>query len=285
MPIPDYESIMLPLLQFSGDGKLVKFGDACDHFGSFYKLTEAELEQLLPSGRYPVFRSRFSWAKTYLTKAKILESPTRGTFQITQRGRDLLQSPPPKITSLFLRRYPEFVQFQQGNDGTTASVVAASVSIPVVASTTAVLSAAPEQTPDELLDNAYGQLRKSLAEDLLEQIKQTSPRFFEILVVDVLVAMGYGGSSKDAAQVVGKSGDGGIDGIIKEDHLGLGAIYVQAKKWDNVVPRPEIQKFVGALQGNQASKGVFITTSTFSDGAKEYVKNWLWILVCCALYR
>ena len=223
------------------------------HFG----ITEKELHLLLPSGRYPIFRSRVSWAKTYLAKAHLLEVPIRGIFRITQRGSEVLQQNISKIDNEFLRQYPEFLEFQRRpNVEPSTKTEKGTKSIksepkPV---------AQEEQTPDEILGNAYLELQRSLAQDILKQIEQCTPHFFEIVVVDLLVAMGYGGGIKDAAQVVGKSGDEGINGIIKEDRLGLDTIYIQAKKWKNSNPvsRSEVQKFVGALQGRHASKGIFI---------------------------
>ncbi len=272
MAIPDYESIMLPLLQFAGDSQMHKFGDACDELAKHFGITEKELHLLLPSGRYPIFRSRVSWAKTYLAKAHLLEVPIRGNLRITQRGSEVLQQNISKIDNEFLRQYPEFLEFQRRSS--------AAASTKTEKMTKSVKSdhkpaAQEEQTPDEILGNAYLELQRSLAQDILKQIEQCTPHFFEILVVDLLVAMGYGGSIKDAAQVVGKSGDEGIDGIIKEDRLGLDTIYIQAKKWKNSNPvsRAEVQKFVGALQGRHASKGIFITTARFAESARGYVKN------------
>ena len=270
MVIPDYQSVMIPLMRYASDRQVHSFAEACDHLARHFGLGEDALRELLPSGRYPVFRSRVGWATTYLTKAGLLERPSRGRFRITPRGCEALRRSA-TIDTTFLRNYPEFVAFQDGTDAETAQGAPTS-------QTLAPETPPPvrdERTPDELLEYAYLELRKALVQELLEQITHCSSRFFEALVVDVLVAMGYGGSRKDAAQVVGKSGDEGIDGIIKEDHLGLDNIYIQAKKWNDKKPisRPEIQKFVGALQGHHASKGVFITTGRFSESAKSYVKN------------
>lgn len=268
MAIPDYETIMLPLLQLAGDGQIHKFAEVVDTLGSQFGITEAELRELLPSGKYPVFRSRVGWAKTYLTKALLLELPMRGSLRITQRGLDLLKQGITSVDAKFLDCYPEFVEFQ-GSSKLEANHK------PKKAQQAEITESLAERTPDETLEYAYLELQKSLAQDILAQVKLCSPRFFEILVVDLLVAMGYGGSIKDAAQVVGKSGDGGIDGIIKEDRLGLDTIYIQAKKWDenSIISRSEIQKFVGALQGHHANKGVFITTGRFAKPAKDFVKS------------
>ena len=260
MAMPDYQSVLMPLLKIAGDGQTHKFSDACDFLAQHFNISTEELKELLPSGKYPKFKSRVGWAKTYLNKAGLIEYPNRGTFAITQRGQDVLNSGIEKIDNAFLQQYPEFLEFVKGstskddNDGGTV----------------------PDKlTPDERLETAYQELQASLAMDLLKQTKKCTPLFFERLVIDLLVSMGYGGSIEDAGEVIGKSGDEGIDGIIKEDCLGFGIVYVQAKKWDdtNPISRPEIQKFVGALQGKNAQKGVYITTGKFSAPAKEFVKN------------
>lgn len=271
MAIPDYQGFMKPLLDITKDGATHKFSDACDVLAVQLKLTDEEILQLLPSGRYPIFRSRVGWAKTYLTKAALLKIEGRGNFKITKRGLDAYASKQ-SIDSKYLLQFPEFLAFQQKSNLTPSNTTLTGAPQPKVDLPSEV---AEQKTPDELLESAYRALRQTLTEDLLDQVQASKPEFFEKLVVDLLVAMGYGGSRKDAAQVVGKSGDGGIDGIIKEDRLGLDAIYVQAKRWNgtSTISRPEIQKFVGALQGNQASKGVFITTAKFSDSARQYVKN------------
>jgi len=191
-----------------------------------------------------------------MKKAGLIEHPKRGVFKITDRGKAVLADNPPRIDVKFLNQFPEFIKFRSLRHKKTPATIE------------------PEtRTPEEALDAAYGQIRADLEAEILSAVSAGSPEFFERLVVDVLVHMGYGGNRKDAGQAVGKRGDGGIDGIIKEDKLGLDTIYIQAKKWDNTVSRPEIQKFAGALQGVRAHKGVFITTSGFSSGAEEYAHN------------
>lgn len=202
-----------------------------------------------------------AWARVYLGKAGLLETARRGVLRITASGLEVLGEHPARIDVKFLERFPEFVAFR------TARAHAGGEQQP---ETGAPKTGESEQTPEEALDVAYGRLRATLEADLLEQIKAATPTFFESLVIDLLVAMGYGGSIADAGQAVGRSGDGGIDGIIKEDRLGLDAIYVQAKRWENTVGRPDIQRFAGALQGHRARKGVFITTSSFSRDARDY---------------
>lgn len=260
MAIPDYETVMLPLMQFVADGKDHTINEATNHLSDLFKLTLEEREQRIPSGQSSYIKNRTGWAKTYLKKAGLLSSPKRGVIQITDRGREVLSQKPERINRALLEQFPEFVEFQERSNATEKTELAE-------------VAAADKQTPEEAIEHSYTQLRSQLADELLEQIKGCSSDFFERLVVDVIVAMGYGGSHRDAAKATQRSNDGGIDGIIKQDRLGLDTIYIQAKKWDDSRPihRPEIQKFAGALQGVRARKGIFITTSSFSDGAREYV--------------
>ncbi|MEZ6176383.1 MAG: restriction endonuclease [Candidatus Scalinduaceae bacterium] len=209
-----------------------------------------------PSGQQEIFSNRVGWARTYMKKAGLLDSPKRGYFKITQRGLKVLAQKPPKIDVSFLEQFKEFIEFRDLKRD--KSILKEKSGIET------------ETTPEEALENAYQNLKDELAGDLLQQIKQSPPSLFEKIVVELLVKMGYGGSRKDAGQAIGKSGDEGIDGIIKEDRLGLDIIYIQAKRWDNTVGRPEIQKFAGALQGQRARKGIFITTSNFSKEAHDY---------------
>ncbi len=222
------------------------------------QLSEVDLKKRLPSGLQSTFSNRMNWAATYLKKAGLLEPTRRGFYQITSRGRELLAQNPPEITVKLLRQYPEFVEFKNlkgtrsGKDQTDVMT--------------------NEITPSEALERAYDNIRGELANNLLSMLKQTSPSFFERIVVELLVRMGYGGSRSDAGQAIGKTGDGGIDGIIKEDKLGLDVVYVQAKRWDNhSVGRPDVMQFAGALQAQHANKGIFITTSRFTQEAREYV--------------
>lgn len=258
MAIPDYQSIMLPLLKLASDQKEHSKQEVIERLASFFKLSETELREFLPSGKQEIFDNRVGWAKTFLKKAGLIDSPKRGVFVITERGLAVLKSNPPKINVAFLRQYPEFVEFQ------TVKRESKQIEEGEVSS---------QQTPEESLEYGYQKLRQALAQDLLGKIKSCSPAFFEKLVVELLVKMGYGGSRRDAGQAIGKSGDEGIDGIIKEDKLGLDVIYIQAKKWEGVVGRPEIMKFVGALQGQHARKGIFITTSYFTEEAMHYAKK------------
>jgi len=221
-------------------------------------LNEEDLNEMLPSGKQTTYKNRVAWARVYLSKALLLESPKRGFFHITERGKELLQANPGDLRVKDLKQYSEFVEFhasnsKKGRDGEDAGDEERKV------------------TPEEIFESAHQELRNSLANELLSNISKNSPEFFEQLVVKLLVKMGYGGSIKDAGRAIGKSGDEGIDGIIKEDKLGLDAIYIQAKRWQGSVGRPEIHKFVGALHGQRAKKGVFITTGSFTRDAEQYV--------------
>jgi restriction system protein len=255
MPIPDFQTLMLPLMQLAADGKPHRMSDATTAIGGQFKLSDEEWQEMLPSGRAPLFYNRLAWAKTHLKRAGLLEQPRRGEIVITERGSQVLAKKPPRID---IRLLTSFAEYQQPNTEIDQNPSAT----PEVASSIA--------SPEELLEKSHAQLQKELAEDLLASIKNCSPLFFEKLVVQLMINMGYGGSRQEAGKAVGKSGDGGIDGIINEDRLGLDAIYLQAKRWDGVVGRPEIQKFVGALAGQRASKGVFITTSRYSEEARDY---------------
>jgi len=254
---------MLPLLRLAADGNEHRFRDAVEKLAIEFHLTNDERVEMLPSGTAPLFDNRIGWARTYLKQAGLLESPKRGIFRITDQGKQLLAENPARIDIGLLERYEGFRTFRTRKRDTGADVEQ-SPAQQDVADTLA------NQTPEDLLASAYRRLRKNLELELLEQVRSASAAFFERLVIDLLVAMGYGGSRGDAGRAIGKSGDGGIDGIIKEDKLGLDVIYVQAKRWEGTVGRPEIQKFSGALQGQRANKGVFITTSTYSREAIEY---------------
>lgn len=254
--IPDYQSIMLPLLKYAGDKNEHHIRDAIEQLANEFDLTEEERKELVPSGQQLTFDNRVSWAKTYLKKAGLVESTRWGYFRITERGFSVLEDRPDKINMKYLERYREFTEFRNSSKS--------------VSEESGDVQEYEESTPEELMGIGHRKLQNDLAYELLDNIKRCSPSFFERLVIDLLVKIGYGGSREDAGKAIGKSGDEGIDGIIKEDKLGLDIIYVQAKKWENPVSRPEIQKFAGALQGQRAKKGIFITTSAFSKNAIEY---------------
>jgi restriction system protein len=255
MAIPDYQSIMLPLLQLAADKQEHKMNEVTDALADQLELSDEERKVLIPSGTQALFYNRVGWARTYLVKAGLLETPRRGYIKITDSGLKLLAEKPKAINTKLLKRYPEFRNFQSLDPQNKPTKEPA------------------EQTPEELIEEGYQNIRDNLAAELMTEVKNSSPQFFERLVVELLVKMGYGGSRKDAGEAIGKSGDEGIDGIIKEDRLGLDLIYIQAKRWDNTISPSEIQKFVGALHGKKANKGVFITTATFSKKAWEYASN------------
>lgn len=257
MPIPDYQTCMLPFLRYLSDGAEHTLRDAEENLANHFKLTPAERAELLPSGQQGIFKNRIGWARTYLKKAGLLESPKRGVFKITQRGLKTLDSNPTKIDGKYLEQFPEFMEFRE-------------ISKPENGATTPTELPPSRTTPEEAIELAHQGLREQLAAELLVRVLGCSPTFFEQLVVELLVKMGYGGSRRDAGERIGQTGDGGIDGIIKEDRLGLDTIFIQAKRWQGSVGRPEIQKFVGALQGQRAKKGVFITTSSYTADATDY---------------
>jgi restriction system protein len=259
MAIPDYQTVMLPLLRFAGDQQEHSLREAIDQLADRFNLTEEEKKDLLPSGQQEIFKNRVGWARTYIKKAGLLETTRRGHFKITERGMKVLKQNPTKVDVNFLDQFEEFRHFRALRHNKIEEG--------------GVEEETPERTPEEALESAYKQLRDNLANDLLQQIKSCSPGLFEKIVVELLVKMGYGGSRHDAGRAIGKTGDEGIDGIIKEDRLGLDIIYIQAKRWENTVSRPEVQKFAGALQGQRARKGILITTSAFSKEAQDYASR------------
>ena len=260
MAIPDYQTIMLPLLKLAGDGKEHSLREAIDRLASEFKLSDEERKELVPSGRQEVFDNRVGWARTYMKKAGLFELTGRGYFRITERGMELLRQNPPKINVGILYRYPEFREFK--------SYKPEGKGIPKVG------KEEEKGTPEDELGDAYQRITDELAKDLLEELKTVSPSQFEYIVVDLLVKMGYGGSYKDAAKAIGGTGDEGVDGVISEDRLGLSRIYVQAKRWGNKnVGHAEIRNFSGALDFKHAEKGVFITTSGFTRDAHQVVER------------
>jgi restriction system protein len=262
LSIPDFQSLMLPLLKYAADGKLHSMIQARNALANEFQLSDEELAVRLPSGRQTTFANRVAWAKVYLVRAGILESPERGQFCISERGRHVLTQGHSRIDIKYLAQFPEFQDFRKPGNKNQFEKYS---DIDGLQST--------EETPEETLDQAYQQLRDALASELLRLIKNNTPEFFEKLVIRLLVQMGYGGSIKEAGKETRKTADEGIDGIIKEDRLGLDAIYLQAKRWEAPIGRPEIQRFVGALHGKRAKKGVFITTSRFSAEALNYVDH------------
>ncbi|MDR1523636.1 MAG: restriction endonuclease [Tannerella sp.] len=262
--IPDFQKIMLPLLKQIKDGKDYKLDEIVDLMAKEFDITDEERKELLPSGQTFVFGSRVGWARTYMKKAGLINSPKRGYLKITEKGLQVLKQKPSEINIAYLKQFPEFLVFQNIKKEDVQDNSDSEEMQPESVVT---------QTPEELLEASYQSIRKELAQDILDKILDLSPSFFERLVVDLLVKMGYGGSVKDAGKAIGRTGDEGIDGVIKEDKLGLDIIYIQAKRWKpvNIVGRPEIHKFIGALVGQGAKKGIFITTSFFTKDALNFV--------------
>ncbi|SFU02062.1 restriction endonuclease [Pseudomonas marincola] len=256
MSIPDFQSVMRPVLEAVRDGVAIPLSVLRESIADVFQLTEEERKERLPSGHQTVINNRVGWARTYLNKAGLLTIPSKGMVQITARGREALANGPERITVAWLKQFPEFADFHTAKPQTVDVLGVLEVE-------------AAEITPDEQLAEAHQALVQSLADELLAQVRAATPGFFEQLVVDLMLAMGYGGSRKEAGKATQATNDDGIDGIIKEDKLGLDVIYLQAKRWTNTVHRPEIDKFIGALTRQRARKGVFITTSEFSVGARE----------------
>lgn len=252
---------MWPLLRLLDDGAEHRPRDLIAVLADQYKLTEEERAMMLPSGRDRLFRNRVGWATFHLRKAKLVDDAKRGVMKITPRGLKLLKEPRTALSMKDFEAFPEYVAFRVANTSEKKNV------------STQVQNGTEAATPEEQIELAHEQIREALVSDLLARILAAPPRFFEKLVLDLLLKMDYGGSREDAGERIGRSGDGGIDGIIKEDRLGLDTIYLQAKRWQGAVGRPEIQKFAGALQGHHARKGVFITTSSFTTEAREYAER------------
>jgi restriction system protein len=255
MPVPDYQQFMLPVLRLHADGAEHNTPDAMTAAIEAFRLSPEDIREKLPSGQARLV-NRVAWARIYLTRAGLLESVKRGVYRITERGRSVLAERPTTINNQYLKRFPEFLAFSKKQNQRDEEEEQA--------------PEAAKKTPREQLEDSFRFMQENLAQDLLSRVRDCTPAFFEQLVIDLLVAMGYGGSRSDAAQVVGGTGDGGIDGTIKQDKLGLDVVYVQAKRWVDTVSRPRIQEFAGALAGKRAHKGVFITTSRFSRDASEY---------------
>ena len=259
MSVPGLSKYLLPLLKLINDGKEYHINKLYEPIADYLNLSKEDRDELLPSGKQRRHINRVLWASTILKKAMLIEPKGRGIIIISKRGQDVLSQRLDNIDIKYLERFPEFVEFHR-----TTKTDKPQDQINKIED---------EQTPEEIFEASYNSLMQDLAKEILVNVKSCSPKFFENLVVDLLVAMGYGGSRKDAGQAVGQSGDGGIDGIIKEDKLGLDVVYIQAKRWENTVGRPEVQKFAGSLMGKRANKGVMIATSKFSQDARDYVKN------------
>ncbi len=269
MSIPDYETLMLPLLQIAAEmnGQEIPLVAAVEQLATQFKLTTDQRHELLPSGGTFKFSSRVSWARTYLQKAGLLEATKRGHFRITDRGSAILRTKPVRVDGNLLSQFEEFREFQGRKKERRTDKLQPSAS-------------GSAETPIESLATQYERLREALASEVLERVKKCSPQFFERLVILLLVRMGYGGSLKDAGQAIGKSKDGGVDGVIRQDKLGLDNIYIQAKRWsDKAVGSPDIDQFAGALSKMKATKGIFITTSNFTKDARASVYSSRIILI------
>jgi restriction system protein len=265
MSIPGFQDFMLPLMQIAADGQEHIFSETMETLATRMGISAEDQEEMLPSGTQTRYYNRFIWAIVYLSKSQLLEKTGRGRFKISQRGIEVLQKNPVRIDINFLDQFPEYRAFK------TKRAVKARETRKTVSET--ILPGVEEVTPAEKLEEAYEDLRSTLADDLQRRMGDCTPKFFEHLVIRLLVAMGYGGGQIDRAEVTGKSGDEGIDGVIREDRLGLDMVYVQAKKWDNSVGPGEIDKFVGSLMRKKANKGVFITSGTFTEGAQRAAKE------------
>lgn len=256
--IPDYQTLMRPVLEGAMDGE-VRISDIVEQLASKFELTDEERNELLPSGKQTRFSNRVNWAKSYLKQAGLVKATKRAHFVITERGREALADKSADINRSYLSRFPEFQEFQsrfRGNE--TDPVTVSHVDEPSI-------------TPDEVLRAAHKSINAALSAELLDRVREASPVFFENLIVELLLAMGYGGTSEDAGRALGKSGDDGIDGVIDQDPLGVDQIYVQAKRYSegNNIGAGAIRDFFGALSLKKAQKGIFVTTSSFSQSAVE----------------
>lgn len=263
LSVPKYDDFTLPILKILSDGSQHSPKELAILAADCLGISEDRRAELLPSGRVLLFQNRSAWAVTYLFKARLLDRVRAGRYQISERGRAALDKNPSKIDLAYLKQFPEFVHFYMGGEDDSA-ISRGEFQPPVPTE---------HLTPQDQLDQALTALHRDLAQELLDRIMQNPPAFFEGLVIDLLVKMGYGGSRRDAGQVVGGPGDGGIDGVIKADRLGLDSIYVQAKRWESKVNESEIRNFVGSLVVRGANRGVFITTSTFQPSAVDYVER------------
>jgi restriction system protein len=266
MAVPDYQTLMRPVLSIADDGRDHTAASIRDAVIAQFQLTPEDIEERLPSGRDTTLRNRVGWALTYLFRAGLLDRPRRSVYRLNERGRAVLAEHPDRVDNSVLESFEAFREFRSRNNQ------APGTQPPAANPTTSPLTT-DSATPEERAASAYREVRAALASDVLDRISEQSADFFEQVVLDVLQAMGYGGSRDDAAERLGRTGDEGIDGVIREDKLGLDLIYVQAKRWTNTVGRPDIQRFVGALHGQRATKGVFITTSTYSREAAAYAES------------
>ena len=257
MAIPELFSITLPLLKCLSDDKPRTSNEIYEYLSDYFNVTDKEKEELLKSGT-PRFTNRIAWAKAELKMAKLMKTPERGVYQITERGKEVLNDNPDRLDRNYFKQFDEYRNKLDKDDKEEKKK--SKIELDTI-------------TPLEEIENAYQEIHDKLGKEIINAISECSPQFFEKLVIQLLVRMGYGGSFEDAAKAVGKTGDEGIDGVIKEDKLGLDTVFIQAKRWKNTVGRPEIQAFAGALMGKRSKKGIFITTSSFSKSAEDYAKS------------
>ncbi|RUR12524.1 restriction endonuclease [Legionella septentrionalis] len=261
MPIPNYQDCMYPILKLLSKHDELKFTKLISMIGDWFKLSGEEKNKMLTSGRSTILRTRVHWAKVYLKQAGLVKYPQRGYVALTSRGNEVLASNPESINTDYLKQFSEFVDFLNRSKSSNQDSENSDKN--------------SQESPEEILSNTYNSIKDQVTAELLDEIKFCTPQFFEELVVKVIVAMGYGGSFEEAHKAIGKVGDEGVDGVIKEDRLGLDSIYLQAKlkRTDTNVGRPDVQKFYGALQGKRSKKGIFITTTDFSKEARDYANN------------
>ncbi len=259
MSIPDFQTLMRPLLELHADGKEHINRDLINALAVQFTLTEEELREMLPSGRAKMFDNRVGWAKTYISNAGLISAPKRAVSVITELGQKLLKEHSGPINLKTLSSLSNGKPRESRKESATEAVLPEALDTP--------------ETPEEAFENAYLKIRGDIEKEIIRRILSNPPDFLERVIIDLVVRMGYGGNRKDAGEAIGRSGDEGIDGIIKEDPLGLDIIYLQAKRYEGTVGRPDVQKFAGALQGQRAKKGIFITTSSYSKEAREYVSR------------
>ncbi len=267
MTVPDYQSIMLPLLRYAVNAtEPVAIMDAAPHLAREMMLSDEELAQRLPSNRQGVFHNRLHWAKQYMTRAGLLESTRRGRFQATQVGRELMATRPVVINNKVLAQYPAFVVWRDGSKE-TADASVSNLAAPILP------ELAQSATPEERIEQARKELDAGLKADLIDRVRQMDPGDFEELIILLLVRMGYGQGREEMAQALGGSGDGGVDGVVHQDPLGLDRVYIQAKRYKdgNTIGPGEINSFIGALNIKKANKGLFVTASSFTKQAREHV--------------
>lgn len=264
MPVPDFQSLMLPVLRATAHGE-IDSAELRNRVANDVGLSVADLAEMLPSGRQTTFANRVAWANVFLQRARLIERARRGIYRITENGKKVLSNEPARIDIRFLEQFPVFVEWRRPDTSHRSDVV---LETDLVAA-----SSYDSATPEERIDRTHRELTAALESDLLDRVREMSPAFFEALIIDLLIAMGYGGGRGEMGKAVGRSGDEGLDGIIREDALGLDVVYMQAKRYahGSAVGRPEIQNFAGSLDGVRATKGIFISTSTFTSGAKEFV--------------